>query len=144
MSGAVVKWVALVPELTVLDIAKSLAFYTDLLGFEVVFSRPETRFAYLQLGEAQLMLDQYAEGQGWGETGKLEPPLGRGINLQIEVEKLEPILKRLAEADYPLFVPPEENWYRQEDELHGNLEFLVQDPDGYLLRFSEYLGSKPA
>ena len=80
------KWAALVPELTVLDIAKSLSFYTDLLGFEVVFSRPETRFAYLQLGEAQLMLDQYAEGQGWNVLGGLEPPLGRGINLQIEVD----------------------------------------------------------
>ena len=144
MFGAVVKWAALVPELTVLDIAESLAFYTDLLGFEVVFSRSETRFAYLQFGEAQLMLDQYAEGRGWGVPRGLEPPLGRGINLQIEVERLEPLLQRLTSASYPLFIPPEENWYRQEDELHGNLEFLVQDPDGCLLRFSEYLGSKPA
>ena len=138
------KWAALVPELTVLDLDKSLIFYTDLLGFEVVFSRPETRFAYLQFGDAQLMLDQYAEGRGWGETGRLELPLGRGLNLQIEVERLEPILKRLAKADYSLFVPPEENWYRQDNEIHGNHEFLVQDPDGYLLRFSEYLGTKPA
>lgn len=138
------KWAALVPELTVLDIEKSLAFYTDLLGFEVLFSRPEERFAYLGLGEAQLMLDQYSEGQGWGETGRLESPLGRGINLQIEVEKLEPLLTRLAAANHPLFAPPEENWYRVDDTLGGNHEFLVQDPDGYLLRFSEHLGTKPA
>ena len=59
------KWAALVPELTVTDLERSLAFYTVLLGFEVVFDCPETRFAYLQLGEAQLMLDEYAEGQGW-------------------------------------------------------------------------------
>ncbi len=109
----------------------------------MLFSRPETRFAYLQLGDAQLMLDQYAEGQGWGTPGGLEPPLGRGINLQIEVEKLEPILTRLAGANHPLFVLPEENWYRVADTLSGNREFLVQDPDGYLLRFSEYLGGKP-
>ena len=60
------KWAALVPELTVLDIEKSLGFYTDLLGFEVMFSRPEARFAYLGLGDAQLMLDQYSEGHGDG------------------------------------------------------------------------------
>ena len=36
----------------------------------------------------------------------------------------------------------EENWYRQDDKLLGNKEFLVQDPDGYLFRFSEDLGSK--
>ncbi|HAT7741725.1 TPA: VOC family protein, partial [Vibrio vulnificus] len=27
--------------------------------------------------------------------------------------------------------------------LSGQKEFLVQDPDGYLLRFSQYLGEKP-
>ncbi len=136
-----IKWAALVPELTVLDVAESLRFYTGLLGFEVVFERPETRFAYLQLGDAQLMLDQHAEGQGW-QTGVLEPPLGRGINLQIEVESLEPLLERLADASYPLFVPPEENWYRAGDIWGGNREFLVGDPDGYLLRFSGHLGTR--
>lgn len=137
-------WAALVPELAVTDVQTSLAFYTRLLGFEVVYDRPETRFAYLQRGEAQLMLDQHAEGVGWGTGAALERPFGRGINLQIEVESLEPLLARLAEANYPLFVQPEENWYRQDDVLHGNREFLVQDPDGYLLRFSEFLGAKSA
>lgn len=89
------------------------------------------------------MLDQFVEGAGW-HTGALERPFGRGINLQIEVESLEPLLSRLEAASYPLFVPPEENWYRQGDTLHGNREFLVQDLDGYLLRFSEYFGEKPA
>ncbi len=135
------KWAALVPELSVFDLAKSLAFYTELLGFKVLFARPETRFAYLELGDAQLMLDQVAEGQGW-KTGRLEVPLGRGVNFQIEVEGLDPILSRLAAAPYPLFVPPEENLYRQGELLHSSREFLVQDPDGYLLRFSEYLGTR--
>ena len=54
------------------------------------------------------------------------------------------MLERLADASYPLFVPPEENWYRVADTLSGNREFLVQDPDGYLLRFSQHLGTKPA
>lgn len=115
--------------------------YTVLLEFEVLFARAETRFAYLGLGEAQLMLDQLAEGQGW-RTGRLSYPFGRGINLQIEVERLDPLLSRLAAASYPLFAAPEENWYRQDDALHGNSEFLVM-PDGYLLRFSEDLGTKP-
>ncbi len=135
-------WAALVPELSVTDIKTSLDFYVRLLGFEVVYERPETRFAYLQFGRAQLMLDQIAEGAGWDETGRLEHPFGRGINLQIEAPALEPMLARLAEAAYPLYVQPEENWYRQDDALHGNREFLVQDPDGYLLRFSEYLGTR--
>lgn len=136
------KWAALVPELAVTDLQTSLDFYIRLLGFEIVFDRPETRFAYLQLGEAQLMLDQYAEGQGW-QTGALEPPFGRGLNLQIEVESLDPLLSRLAAAAYPLFVAPEENWYRVGSTRYGSREVLVQDPDGYLLRFSEALGERP-
>lgn len=32
--------------------------------------------------------------------------------------------------------------YRQDNKLLGNKEFLVQDPDGYLLRFAEDLGEK--
>lgn len=38
----------------------------------------------------------------------------------------------------------EENWYRQDDKLLGNKEFLIQDPDGYLLRFYKDLGEKEA
>jgi len=88
------------------------------------------------------MLDQHAERRGW-QTGRLEPSFGRGINLQIEVASLDSLLERLANAAYSLLVPPEENWYRQDSVLHGNRKFLVQDPDGYLLRFSGYLGTKP-
>ena len=36
----------------------------------------------------------------------------------------------------------EENWYRSGEKFLGNKEFLVQDPDGYLIRFSEDLGEK--
>lgn len=68
------KWAALVPELDVTDLQVSLDFYIRLLRFEVVFDRPETRFAYVQLGAAQLMLDQIAEGAGWGKTGFREYP----------------------------------------------------------------------
>jgi hypothetical protein len=86
------------------------------------------------------------EGPGdsaW-RTGVLERPFGRGINLQIEVEAVLPLRERLAAASYPVKVEVEENWYRQDDTLHGHREFLVMDPDGYLLRFVESLGERPA
>ena len=136
------EWAALVPELYVMDFEKSLTFYTGVLGFEVAFSRPEERFAYLQLGKAQLMLDQFVEGQSW-QTGEMDYPLGRGVNLEIGVADVEALLKRLGEANYPLKVPLEERWYRQGDVLNGQKQFLVMDPDGYLLRFAQVLGTKP-
>ncbi len=55
--------VRLVPELDVSDIERSLAFYINVLGFSVLWSRPEERFAYLDFEGAQLML-QDAAGPG--------------------------------------------------------------------------------
>lgn len=68
----------------------------------------------------------------------LEPPLGRGINLQIAVSGLEPILAALSGAAWPLFLEPELKWYRVSGtEEAGVRQFLVTDPDGYLLRFQQ-------
>ena len=37
----------------------------------------------------------------------------------------------------------EEKWYRKNDTEVGNKQFLVQDPDGYILRFFQNLGMRP-
>jgi lactoylglutathione lyase len=37
----------------------------------------------------------------------------------------------------------ETKWYRHDDIEHGQTQFLVQDPDGYLLRFMQDLGQRP-
>ena len=56
----------LVPELYVSDIGRSLRFYTGVLGFAVLYDRPEERFAYLVRDGAALMLDQPADpGRTW-------------------------------------------------------------------------------
>ena len=52
-----------VPEFDVADLARSLSFYVDALGFRVRFERPEERFAYLTRGPVHLMLEQ-ADGPG--------------------------------------------------------------------------------
>lgn len=36
----------------------------------------------------------------------------------------------------------EEKWYRADDAYLGNKQFIVQDPDGFLLRFFEDLGER--
>ena len=36
----------------------------------------------------------------------------------------------------------QENWYRAGNKLVGHKEFLVLDPDGYLLRFAQDIGEK--
>ncbi|CAA9210552.1 MAG: hypothetical protein AVDCRST_MAG08-90 [uncultured Acetobacteraceae bacterium] len=59
------------------------------------------------------------------------------------VERLAPILAALEETGWPLYEQPSEAWYRTGDCEGGQREFLVQDPDGYLLRFAEDLGTRP-
>jgi catechol 2,3-dioxygenase-like lactoylglutathione lyase family enzyme len=131
---------ALVPELGVSEIRKSLSFWCDLLGFETAYDRPDARFAYLVRGPLQVML---CELNGRWEVAEMQCPFGRGINLQMMVERIGPILASLDQAGWPLYEQPNEAWYRVGDRERGQLEFLVQDPDGYLIRFYEHLGTRP-
>ena len=140
------KFNQLLPELSVTDIKESLKFYKT-LGFKIEYERPENKFAFISFENVQFMLQEIKNGEDsskekWN-VGELQYPFGNGINFEIDVEgKISTIYDRLKQAGYKIAFDIEENWYRQDDKLLGNKEFLVQDPDGYLLRFSEDLGEK--
>ena len=123
----------LAPELIVSNIDKSVEFYTRVLGFSVMFDRPEERFAYLDRQGAQLMLEQPTDRTFL--LGDLQFPYGRGVNLQIEADDLTALYERVVEAGSRLTLRLEEKWYRVGNEEVGQQQFVVVDPDGYLLRF---------
>lgn len=134
---------ALVPELAVSDWRTSRTFYRDLIGFEIAYERPEEGFSFLTLGDAQLMIDQIGIGRTFEVEGApVERPFGRGLNMQIRVADVSVILDRLAAASVALYLPLEEKWYRRDDHEVGNRQFVVADPDGYLLRLFEDLGER--
>ncbi|MBW2240605.1 MAG: VOC family protein [Deltaproteobacteria bacterium] len=137
---------ALVPELSVSDLSKSMAFYVDLLGFRIEYDRPEEKFAALSLGSAHLMLEQAASNKrataeefqaGQWRTADLERPFGRGLNLEIEVEDLAPMVSRLSAHAYSLLLEPHEKSRRVGKKNRVVRELLVADPDGYLIRLSQ-------
>lgn len=130
----------IIPELSVTNLQDSLKFY-KVIGFKVEYERPENKFVFLSLGEIQFMLQEISKDDKW-DVAPLSYPFGNGINFQLEVEDIDIIYKSLVDNNYKIAFDIEENWYRQEDKLLGNREFLVQDPDGYLIRFSEDLGEK--
>ncbi len=130
----------LVPELAVSRLEESLSFWCGVLGFRIAYDRPAARFAYLVRDQLQVML---CERNGAWEPGEMYRPFGRGINFQMMVSRLAPICDALANAHWPLYRGPIETWYRTGDSEAGQIEFLVQDPDGYLLRFAESLGQRP-
>ncbi|ANI54301.1 bleomycin resistance protein [Pseudomonas sp. DR 5-09] len=133
----------LVPELMVTDLQASLAFWVSCLGFTIAYQRPEDGFAYLDLNGAQVMLEQVDPNAGQWLTAELSKPFGRGVNLQIDVEAVAPIIERLGAAQIPLYKTRKDTWYRADDVEVGQREFLVQDPDGYLVRLVERLGERP-
>ncbi|WP_293867588.1 VOC family protein [uncultured Alsobacter sp.] len=132
----------IVPELDVSDLDRSLAFYRDVLGFAVTVERPEERFAYLVRGAVHLMLQEAAGPGRRFRTAPLEHPYGRGINLQIEVPDARALHDTAVRLAANVYLPLEERWYRQGTEEAGNLQFVVADPDGYLLRFFTDLGRR--
>ena len=133
-------WNKIIPELSVTNLEKSLKFY-KIAGFKIEYERPENKFVFISLGQIQFMLQEISNNDKW-DVGILKYPFGNGINFQLEVENLDEIYNNLKNANYTITFEIEENWYRQNDKLLGNQEFLIQDPDGYLLRFSEDLGEK--
>ena len=133
---------ALVPELLVRNLDASLAFWCGLCGFTVLYDRRDEGFAFLALGDAQVMLEEIGRTRNWID-GSVEPPFGRGINFQITVGSIAAVKDALAAEKWSLFMDIEEKWYRTADHETGVRQLIVQDPDGYLLRFAEPLGRRP-
>ncbi|WP_426178100.1 bleomycin resistance protein [Pseudomonas sp. TWRC1-2] len=132
----------LVPELMVTDLNASLEFWVSWVGFNVAYQRLDEGFAYLDLNGAQVMLEQIDPRANQWQTAALDLPLGRGMNLQIDVAAVGPVIERLDAAAYPMFQPCKDVWYRAGEVEVGQREFLVQDPDGYLVRLVERLGER--
>ncbi len=133
---------SLIPELCCTNINKSLLFYTTILGFNIQYQREEAGFAMLELEGSRIMLDEINNHKRTWITGPMETPFGRGINLQIMTNKVDELYDRVQKAGANIFLPIEEQWYRANDVEIGNRQFIVLDPDGYMLRFAQSLGEK--
>lgn len=137
-----VQWARLIPELLVEDLDSSLAFYEGALGFTVLYGRPEDRFAMLDKEGAQIMLEQKSHGCRF-TNGFPAHPYGQGINFQIEIADVDSLYRAAIARDLKIFWPLEEKWYRTGEVEGGNRQFVIADPDGYLLRFFTHLGDRP-
>ena len=134
-------WARMVCELQVNDLAESLSFWRDVLGFQTAFERAEERFAYLEHPEGhQIMLCQR---HGRFETGALDRPLGQGAMLQIYLEDIAPVLQALTARSWAIYLGPREVWRRTGDRESGQREVFVQDPDGYLIMVAHSIGERP-
>lgn len=132
----------LIPELDVKDLTRSLEFYVGTVGFQLLYERPEERFAFLDLDGAHLMLQEAAGPGRRFRTAPLEPPYGRGVNFQIQLDEVRALYERITAKKFTVVIPLEEKWYRRDLVELGNRQFVAADPDGYLLRFYMDLGAR--
>ena len=111
-------------------------------GFRLHVRRPEEAFAYLIRDGVHLMLEQ-ADGPGRRfDTAPMERPFGRGVNFQIEVLDVDALYAAVERSGLEIKIPIEERWYRHDDAEVGQRQFVVADPDGYLLRFITGIGRR--
>lgn len=122
----------LIPELSVSDINKTREFYVDVLGFKICYERPEDKFIFVEKDGNQIMLEQINDN--WN-VGKMEYPFGRGINFEMTFSDVDAVYERIEKAGIKLFRKMEVKDYECGNETVHQKQFLVQDPDGYLLRF---------
>ena len=122
----------LIPELSVTNIDKSKEFYLK-LGFKIMYERKEDKFIFLELEGNQLMIEEINDN--WN-TGKLEYPFGRGINISMTINDIDKYYQELVNKNIIFFKDIMTNEYDVNGKTYLDKEFLIQDPDGYLLRFN--------
>lgn len=135
----------LVPELWCSDFEASMRFYVDLLGFDVVQQRGNDPHAYLSLHGAQIMIAHWELDGNWVPwlPDDMAQPFGRGMNLQFMVPDVDALYERvLSQRANPLVeIYQDEIW--KTDCMDTRRQFLISDPDGYVVRFAQSLRTRP-
>ena len=128
------KFNSLIPELSVSSIEASKDFYVNKLGFKIEYERKEDKFIFISFENNQIMFQEI--NNNWS-VGLLEYPFGRGINFEMTVSNIDKFYNNVKASNITLFKDLIINKYRKDNETIIQKEFLIQDPDGYLLRFCD-------
>ena len=126
------KFNSLIPELSVTNIEKSKKFYLN-LGFKIMYERKEDKFCFIYLEDNQIMIEEI--NNNWN-VGEMKYPFGNGINISMTVSDIDSFYESIISKKIVLFRKIKTSKYRVDDIIYEDKEFLLQDPDGYLLRFN--------
>ena len=124
---------SLIPELSVFDIVQTRNFYEE-LGFKIEYERQKEKFIFMSFQDSQFMFEQIHD-EGWN-TGELIYPLGRGINFSIAVDDIENLYTLVKSKRLEIYKKLTKSVYLGNGIEEIQMEFLIQDPNGYLLRFT--------
>ncbi len=121
----------LTPNLMVEDAAQTLAFYKDILGFEVVMTLPEQEpfdFAIVKRDGVELMFQSRAS-LSENVPALTGSPIGASQTFYIEVTGIRDLYEALR-GKVEIVVDFHTTFY-------GTQEFYFRDVNGYILSFSE-------
>ncbi len=118
----------IIPAFAVESIERSVEFYSQVLGFEVQFTLPgpDNRLIHASVnrGDASVMFGQRDPNNPHDQGN-----LGAGVALYMTVadtEDIDAYFQRVKEAGATVVQEPT-------DQFWGNRDWIVADPDGYLL-----------
>src|SRR5262245_56937902 len=124
-------FVSVTPNLVVSDIARSTAFYRDVLGFSIKQTVPDAApfvFVWLERDDVPVFLND-AKAAAADLPLVADRPFGGTVALFIvvtEVDRLHDRVAPRAEVVMPL-----------KTQFYGMREFAVIDPDGHIITFAE-------
>jgi uncharacterized glyoxalase superfamily protein PhnB len=122
----------IIPALAVADIAASLRFYTETLGFQSEGTLADENgvlvHASASLGDSHVMFGRIDPSQPHDQ-----PPLGRGVALYTTVADdvdIDALYARAKASGAPVLSEPT-------DQFWGHRDWGVTDPDGYVVIVSK-------
>ncbi|MEM9144692.1 MAG: VOC family protein [Pseudomonadota bacterium] len=117
------------PIVPVRRVARTVEFYTQVLGFDLADRNADGTFAYLVREGAGIMLLDLSDARALKATGEFLSAYVWVRGVEAYYESIRPMLDRLpSNRVQPLFQKPD-----------GRAEFHVRDPDGFMLFFGEAL-----
>lgn len=128
--------------LMVKDIAETLKFYTNILGFNLVMAVPESQdsmdttikdstnyvWAQIKAGSVEIML-QETKSLISDVPAFSNRPIGASISLYIETENVNDLYNKIKDK-VDIVKTLQISWY-------GMNEFYIRDNNGYILCFSQ-------
>jgi uncharacterized glyoxalase superfamily protein PhnB len=125
------------PNLMVEDVGRSIAYYTDVLGFNLVARVPEEGepivWAMLQRDDVTMMLQ---ERKCFEEDlpNVAKGPIGASLTFFVNVAGINDLYEQL-KGRVEIVIDLRDTWY-------GQREFAFKDPDGYVLMYGEDVPAK--
>jgi lactoylglutathione lyase len=131
------KFKKLTPNLVVRDVARSMEFYRNVLGFQTSITVPEQGpyvFGAVTNGSVEIFFnDQKAVLEEYPALGS--KPIGGSLTLFIEIEGVEELFRKVQQHGVKITMP-------MKDQFYGMREFAMADPEGWVITFAERINKQ--